>query len=61
MTEEHQPISGSPESTAWLDAPIHRSIASHELMGGERVIIIRHGKDEYRLRLTASDKLILTK
>jgi hemin uptake protein HemP len=54
-------MSRSPESTAWVDAPVHRSIASHELMAGERVIIIRHGKDEYRLRLTASDKLILTK
>ena len=30
-------------------------------MAGETVIIIQHGKDEYRLRLTASGKLILTK
>ena len=48
MTEEPQPMSGSLEPTAWVDAPVHRSIASHELMAGERVI-------------TASDKLILTK
>ena len=61
MTEEPQPMSGSLEPTAWVDAPVHRSISSHDLMAGERVIIIRHGKDEYRLRLTASDKLILTK
>jgi hemin uptake protein HemP len=31
------------------------------LLAGERVIIIRHGTEENRLRITASDKLILTK
>ncbi|HEY6438380.1 MAG TPA: hemin uptake protein HemP [Acetobacteraceae bacterium] len=45
----------------WADAPTHRAISTHDLMAGERVIIIRHGKEEYRLRITASDKLILTK
>jgi hemin uptake protein HemP len=45
----------------WADAPAHRAISSDDLMAGERVIIIRHGKEEYRLRITASDKLILTK
>jgi hemin uptake protein HemP len=48
-------------STDWVDAPTHRAISSDDLMAGERVIIIRHGKEEYRLRITASDKLILTK
>ena len=48
-------------STDWADAPAHRAISSDDLMAGERVIIIRHGKEEYRLRITASDKLILTK
>jgi hemin uptake protein HemP len=52
--------SGVP-STDWMRTPLHRAISSHDLMAGERVIIIRHGKDEYRLRITASDKLILTK
>jgi len=31
------------------------------LMGGRRELIIRHGADTYRLRVTASNKLILTK
>ena len=34
--------------------PVHRSITSNDLMAGERVIIIRHDREEYRLRLTAS-------
>ncbi|HMK14866.1 MAG TPA: hemin uptake protein HemP [Burkholderiales bacterium] len=36
-------------------------IASEQLMKGKREIIIKHGLDEYRLRITASGKLILTK
>ena len=31
------------------------------LMNGRRELIIRHGADTYRLRVTASNKLILTK
>jgi hemin uptake protein HemP len=38
-----------------------RRIASVQLMAGNREIIIEHGDDEYRLRLTGSGKLILTK
>jgi hemin uptake protein HemP len=30
-------------------------------MKGRRELIIRHGADTYRLRITASNKLILTK
>jgi hemin uptake protein HemP len=36
-------------------------IDSVTLMGGRRELIIRHGADTYRLRVTASNKLILTK
>lgn len=43
-----------------MEAPVHRTISSRDLMAGERVIIIRHDRDEYRLRITASGKLILT-
>ena len=32
-----------------------------ELMAGEREAILEHGGQEYRLRITASGKLILTK
>lgn len=36
-------------------------IDSRELFTGTREIIIAHGEDTYRLRLTAQNKLILTK
>ncbi|MGD9881239.1 hemin uptake protein HemP [Reyranella sp.] len=34
---------------------------SAELMRGGRELLIRHGQSTYRLRVTMSDKLILTK
>jgi hemin uptake protein HemP len=36
-------------------------INSAALMGGRRELIIQHGTGSYRLRVTASNKLILTK
>ena len=36
-------------------------VESATLMGGRRELIIRHGDGTYRLRITASNKLILTK
>ncbi|WP_028138334.1 hemin uptake protein HemP [Bradyrhizobium japonicum] len=36
-------------------------IDSRELFAAAREIIIAHGEDSYRLRLTAQNKLILTK
>ena len=36
-------------------------IDSRELFVTEREIIIAHGEDNYRLRLTSQNKLILTK
>lgn len=38
-----------------------RSVDSTALMHGARELVIRHGADRYRLRITANDKLILTK
>jgi hemin uptake protein HemP len=37
------------------------AIDSVALMSGRRELIIRHGTATYRLRITASNKLILTK
>ena len=37
------------------------AVDSATLMKGRRELIIRHGADTYRLRITASNKLILTK
>ena len=41
------------------DGPVDS--ATLMLMKGRRELIIRHGADTYRLRITASNKLILTK
>lgn len=38
-----------------------REMTSDELLKGEREILIRHGEDLYRLRLTRKGKLILQK
>ena len=37
------------------------AVESDVLMSGRRELIIRHGTAIYRLRITASNKLILTK
>jgi hemin uptake protein HemP len=36
-------------------------VSSQELLAGHRQLIIRHGREQYRLQLTSSNKLILTK
>ena len=38
-----------------------RIVSSASLLAGRRELIIQHGADQYRLRLTASNKLILVK
>ena len=56
----HQPRvvrAAEPEGTG--AAPL--VVDSVTLMGGRRELLIRHGEDTYRLRITASNKLILTK
>jgi hemin uptake protein HemP len=49
----------APETAAELaSTPLVDSVT---LLNGRRELAIRHGDDIYRLRLTASNKLILTK
>ena len=43
------------------DAQTVPIVDSATLMGGRRELIIQHGTGSYRLRITASNKLILTK
>lgn len=38
-----------------------RRIDLKEILQADREVIIRHGQEEYRLRLTSNDKLLLTK
>ncbi|MBN9086352.1 MAG: hemin uptake protein HemP [Reyranella sp.] len=36
-------------------------ISTDRLMGGRREIVLQHGLEEYRLRITSAGKLLLTK
>jgi hemin uptake protein HemP len=38
-----------------------RIVSSELLLAGRRELLIQHGTEQYRLRLTASNKLILVK
>ncbi|MGZ8226654.1 MAG: hemin uptake protein HemP [Methylococcaceae bacterium] len=38
-----------------------RRVGSNELFGAQNEIVIEHNNEEYRLRITSNDKLILTK
>jgi hemin uptake protein HemP len=42
-------------------APSPAVVDSTALMAGQRELLIRHGQELYRLRVTAQGKLILTK
>jgi hemin uptake protein HemP len=48
-----------PPATDAAAAP--RILSSETLLAGRRELIIQHGAEQYRLRLTASNKLILVK
>ena len=59
---------GDAQTNVANSSPVTRSVVvngnridSRELFAGEREIIIAHGEDTYRLRLTSQNKLILTK
>ena len=43
------------------DSTGRHTVRSTDLFQGEREIVIRHGAEEYRLRITRTGKLILTK
>lgn len=59
------PSNSDPEQSAAVTqrqiSLAHNRIASRDLFVGTREITIAHGDEVYRLRLTAQNKLILTK
>lgn len=69
MFEPHHAAPGVSDSgTRTSPAGDHRvrgfapqRIASGKLLGGGNELVIEHAGQEYRLRLTRNDKLILTK
>lgn len=48
-----------PKPLAVNNAPV--MLDSTTLLGGAREVVIRHGAEAYRLKLTQNDRLILTK
>lgn len=57
-------VMSNPDQPACPAAPtpeLPRSLASEDLFAGAREVLIRHGEQTYRLRMTASNKLILVK
>ena len=54
------PAPDAPRADA-VAPPARRAVASDDLFQGLRELIIRHRNDEYRLRITRTGKLILTK
>jgi hemin uptake protein HemP len=53
------PSDGAAANPADSAAP--RVVTSEALLAGRRELLIQHGAEQYRLRLTASNKLILVK
>lgn len=43
------------------EMPHHKSITSEELLQNVQELIIVHAGEQYRLRITSNNKLILTK
>jgi hemin uptake protein HemP len=54
-------MNDAPSTPDPVPAVRARIVRTEELFGAGRELIIRHGQEEYRLRITRADKLILTK
>ena len=55
------PQSSTPPDEARAPVPQPPRVDSQQLFEGQRELIIQHQGEEYRLRITRHDKLILTK
>jgi hemin uptake protein HemP len=64
MTDASTPNKNDPpaiDAAAASDRDAARVILSEELFAGERVVMIRHAGEQYRLLITRNDRLILQK
>jgi hemin uptake protein HemP len=62
MREEMPPRHSTSDATRrHAETVLPRRVKSEELFAGACEVVIVHGGAEYRLRLTRTDKLILTK
>lgn len=60
-TEDSRDGPGAGAPKAAIPAPAVKRWKASELLEGAREAVIEHGGDVYRLRLTANNRLILTK
>jgi hemin uptake protein HemP len=60
---ENQPYPLAGRAAVAIEAMPRRlpRITTDRLMQGHREIVVQHGREEYRLRITSLGKLILTK
>jgi hemin uptake protein HemP len=61
MTSRDDPDAPQPQGPAAAAGAKPRRIKVSELLDGGREAILEHGGQDYRLRITANGKLILTK
>ena len=54
-------MSNEVERAKPAEKPIVREVNSEELFRGQTELLIRHGEEIYRLKLTRNQKLILQK
>jgi hemin uptake protein HemP len=50
-----------PPAAPTPDTAVPRIVTSEDLLAGKRELLIQHGTEQYRLRLTANNRLILVK
>ena len=55
------PIPDKAFDAATKNRTLPGTVSAEHLFGGAKEIVIRHQGDNYRLRITRNDKLILTK
>lgn len=60
-SEQKPPVSEAPPSPPPKEAPAEVTFRSSDLLQGQREVLIIHGNETYRLRLTRNGKLILHK
>ena len=61
MYHSYMHLQASDNNAHSATSDLHKSINSDMLFTGNKEIVIQHGEQQYRLRLTRTGKLILTK
>jgi hemin uptake protein HemP len=61
MRVADKPNQRDPQAAVPQAGKRQRTISSRDLFGSDRLVIIGHEQEDYRLQVTATGKLILTK